>query len=775
MTDRKPLVRVGGKIKQLPAGDKLPFAALPVGQMESTVAAGDDPRIIYANTPNWQGVGANVNHFENGLFTVSDPLNGPTVDYAGDTEKIWFVRDTYEVARVQTAHWASAPAGVAAESKIYVRTKPHWSVAWTPWVKLLLDAPSDNKTYGRKDGEWAEVVSGGAQVTLTGNLTLYATQSTTLTITNYDSATTYTVSATGGTASITGNQITYTAGSSAGSYAVTVNGRAVPITVEAAFVVTPTVTSPANGATGLGQAPTFTTSAFATIGVADTFLNADHEIRTGPNGTGTLIASSYADTGSETSWTMPGSLLATATTYYYRKLHRGTALGASGWSEISFTTAASFGSLIGTQGGQGFGVGEYNGSLPAGFSAMPGASDKASANYGNYQYSDGSIMVFVPRFYYRIGHAASPRYATYGANAIDIVGVDTFATEAAANAAGYAMHRAFKDGGADKSGFFIDKYLASKTGTTSCKSIANADPISLTTNASYNPSNGMTGCTGILADAVVLARSRAAGVFNVASIFMYDALAKLALAHGQAATGTTHCAWYDASLTTNFPKGCNNGALADTNDGSVTYAVASVSPKPKTRATANFAKTTHNGQECGVADLNGSMYQAMLGVTMAGTSATDTTQNTTGHAYILKTSVALASLTGGYGGANDAWGSAANLAANYDLINGFLPWTSATGWICYGNGASQVFSGDTSGTDWLRSCAGVPLLAGTNATGTSQFGNDGCYQYGRANLFPVASGYWNDAALAGVFYRLWSHFRSYDNTRVGFRAAAYGS
>lgn len=173
MAERKPLVRVGGKSKQLPAGDKLPFAALPVGYNENTVAAGDDPRIVYANTPNWQGVGANVDHLENGLFTVSDPLNGPTVDYAGDTEKIWFVRDTYEVARVQTAHWASAPAGVAAESKIYVRTKPHWSVAWTPWVKLLLDAPQDSKAYTRKDGAWVEVVSGGPDVmaakTIKGN------------------------------------------------------------------------------------------------------------------------------------------------------------------------------------------------------------------------------------------------------------------------------------------------------------------------------------------------------------------------------------------------------------------------------------------------------------------------------------------------------------------------------------------------------------------------------------------------------------------------------
>lgn len=248
------------------------------------------------------------------------------------------------------------------------------------------------------------------QVTLSGNLTLYATQSTTLTITNFDSATTYSVSATGGTATVTGDQITYTAGATAGTYAITINGRAVPVTVEAAVVVAPTITSPANGATGLGQSPTFTTSDFATIGVADTFLNADHEIRTGPNGTGTLIASSYADASSETSWTMPGNLLVVATQYYYRKLHRGTALGASGWSEVSFTTAATFGGLIGTQGGQGFGVGICaNQSLlvARGLSAMTGTDDKAHANHGNYQHTNGGIVCYVPKFFYRIGHTSS--------------------------------------------------------------------------------------------------------------------------------------------------------------------------------------------------------------------------------------------------------------------------------------------------------------------------------------------------------------------------------
>ena len=618
----------------------------------------------------------------------------------------------------------------------------------------------------------------GSAVTVSGVLSMYATQSTTLTITNYDSATIYSVTATGGTASIAVDSISYVAGSVAGSYAITITAgtatRVIPVTVNAASVATPSITSPTVGATGLAQTPTITTSAFATIGLSDTHLNTDWEVRTAASGGGTLISSSSADSTNKTSWTVPGNLLSTSTTYYVRARHRGTTLGAGGWGESNFTTASTFGGLIGTQGGQGFGAGVYAGTLPSGFSALTGTTDKANANYGNYQYSDGSIMVFVPKFFYRIGSASSPRYATYGANAIDIVGIDAYANEAAANAAGYAMHRAFYDGGSEKSGFFIDKYLASKN-VNSCKSVQNGNPISLTTNASYNPSSGMTGCTGILADAVVLARSRGAGTFNVASLFMYDALAKLSLAHAQSSTNTTYCAWYDA--TNNFPKGCNNGSLADTNDTSVTFtnATPGVDNKPLTGSASNLAKTTHNGQSCGVTDVNGAMYQVMLGLTQAGASATDTLTVTTGNAYTLKRSVALSSLTGGYGGATDAWGTDANLATKYDLTTGFLPWTSTTGWNYFGSGSNAVFSGATSGTDYLRSCCGIADLTGMDATGTNQFGNDGSYRYTRANMFPLASGYWTDAAGAGVFCRRWDFTRSYDRSYVGFRASAYGS
>jgi hypothetical protein len=69
--------------------------------------------------------------------------------------------------------------------------------------------------------------------------------------------------------------------------------------------------------------------------------------------------------------------------------------------------------------------------------------------------------------------------------------------------------------------------------------------------------------------------------------------------------------------------------------------------------------------------------------------------------------------------------------------------------------------------------SGIPLLTGTNATGTSQFGNDGCYQYGQANQVPIAAGYWGFGAGAGVFYRNFTQYRSGDASYYGFRCAAY--
>ena len=103
----------------------------------------------------------------------------------------------------------------------------------------------------------------------------------------------------------------------------------------------------------------------------------------------------------------------------------------------------------------------------------------------------------------------------------------------------------------------------------------------------------------------------------------------LATAHGQAASAATYCAWYDATLAINFPKGNNNNALKDTNDTSVVWESDGYTNCGKTGSAGYgggagnvFAKSAHNGQNCGVVDLNGNLYEVSLGMTCIAASKT---------------------------------------------------------------------------------------------------------------------------------------------------------
>ena len=285
---------------------------------------------------------------------------------------------------------------------------------------------------------------------------------------------------------------------------------------------------------------------------------------------------------------------------------------------------------IGSPGAAGFGVGVCPvSSLPAGFSTMNGYEWVNYDNYGNYQYTDGSIMVWIPKFYYRIAHADNPTYGVHGVNSIDIQGTRTFANTAAANAAGYALHRAFIDGGEEKAGFMFDKYQISTNALGAGyvgSSIKNGLPIS--TAAAHNPIADLTACAGnYYYEMINAAHARdgvdgavnASSIFHCASRFQYAALAMLSVAHGQASAATGLCAWYHA--TNNYPKGCNNNALGDTDDGTVSYVSDDYSNCGQTGSGTPFAKTTHNGQACGIADLNGLMWEVSLGLTSIRTTA----------------------------------------------------------------------------------------------------------------------------------------------------------
>jgi hypothetical protein len=278
---------------------------------------------------------------------------------------------------------------------------------------------------------------------------------------------------------------------------------------------------------------------------------------------------------------------------------------------------------IGIAGAPGFGVGICPAAdLPAGFTPLAGYLDPTSATYGNYVYTDGSIMVWVPKFYYLIGTGANG----FPVNWVDVKPASAYANTAAANAAGYALHRAFIDGGAEKSGFFVDKYRVSKNALGAGfvgSSLKGGLPLS--TAAAHNPMADLAASGGVNAyyKAIDCAHARdgvdgavnPASNFFVTSRFIHAALALLSLAHGLAAHGETWCAWYDWTGAKNYPKGCNNNALRDTDDATVVYLTDGYSNCGKTGSGLPFAKTTHNGQECGVADLNGLMYEISLGMT----------------------------------------------------------------------------------------------------------------------------------------------------------------
>lgn len=327
---------------------------------------------------------------------------------------------------------------------------------------------------------------------------------------------------------------------------------------------------------------------------------------------------------------------------------------------------------IGIPGTAGFGVGICP-SLPAGFVPLPGSTDPLSVNYGNYQFSDGSIMVWIPAFYLRLGHSGNPTYAAYGVNSVDIKALSAYPTEAEANADGYYMHRAFVNAGANQLGIFRDKYDCSLNGNVA-SSIKNAMPMvsgpasmaatAMVAGTQYtvltvgttdytlvggtnvvgarftatgpgagtgtvSQQVGFLGATAngqapsnIYAGAINAARSRGAK-FVPETAFMADALSRLTEAHAQAATSATYCAWYDSTGVKNYPKGNNNGALKDFDDTSVTFTGAGVAAYPAFALTGSgtpFAKTTHNGQACGVTDVAGNIWKINPGMTCIAAS-----------------------------------------------------------------------------------------------------------------------------------------------------------
>jgi hypothetical protein len=279
---------------------------------------------------------------------------------------------------------------------------------------------------------------------------------------------------------------------------------------------------------------------------------------------------------------------------------------------------------IGIPGQIGFGVGicpEQN--LPPGMVPMVGCYTVGHPNYGNYVFAEGSQLIYVPKNYILVGNGSNG----LSVNLLDVADISRFPTTAIANAAGYMLHRAFIDGGQEQQGYFVDKYLCSQNSWGSgyiASSLPKGNPISA--SSAHNPIGNLTAANGTNAFYAAIdcakARDGINGLVNpnsnffCCSQFIRSNLAILSMAHGQASASTSACGWFGSSH--NFPKGCNNNTLGDTDDSSVLYLTDGYSNCGKTGSGIQFSKTTHNGQPSGIADLNGLLCEISTGLTSIG-------------------------------------------------------------------------------------------------------------------------------------------------------------
>lgn len=131
-------------------------------------------------------------------------------------------------------------------------------------------------------------------------------------------------------------------------------------TTAAITINTPTLISPAAGATGINETPTLQSSAFAVTNGTDTHASSDWEVRKASDDS--VVWSSSNDAANKTSVAIPVGKLVVSTAYKWRVRYTGAKYGQSQWSDYSsFTTAPQFvPQTLGAAFGGGYYIGNIN-------------------------------------------------------------------------------------------------------------------------------------------------------------------------------------------------------------------------------------------------------------------------------------------------------------------------------------------------------------------------------------------------------------------------------
>ena len=215
--------------------------------------------------------------------------------------------------------------------------------------------------------------------------------------------------------------------------------------------------------------------------------------------------------------------------------------------------------------------------------------------------------------------------------------------------------------------------------------------------------------------------------------------------HGLHATSKDNCAWYDEAGTTNYPKGCNNDALGDADDKEIKYEChdTKLAKKGNTGGANHFERTTHNGQTCGIADLNGLLEEVALGVIIHNASSN------VSKFFVVKDSVSITQFTKDNVQSDnstlyDKQSAPPSLSVS-SINNGNT--------VYWGHATSNTFFTNQNGINRAY-CGLFPAVKQTTAI--NEFGKDYAYAYW-SSTWPTAllrcGRMWSSATVAGVFYR----------------------
>jgi hypothetical protein len=472
---------------------------------------------------------------------------------------------------------------------------------------------------------------------------------------------------------------------------------------------------------------------------------------------------------------------------------------------------------IGLAGLIGFGVGCCPPELlPDDFMLLPGTEDRFSPNYGNYLHlPSASIQCFIPAHYIDVQSPGNTNSPFFGTKVV-------ISSTQSGNS---VLARAFRDGGSDLAGVFIDKYQGSNClpdgsglpnhtngpgGTPLTGGIFASRPLQWPVSAVTKDNGGtdwnspfslcnstaLNGAATTPSDNLggvwALCQTRGTGFLPV-PIWTYTQIGFLALAHAQAlldnastpiSGATNNAAWMDTAPYA--PKGNNNNG-SDVNKTSLQFARTDLLGHNGSgwagRASRAFTgagrisgasaveHTTHNGQLSGIVDVNGNQWGIAPGLTSV------TTGMTAGGYRLLPDSIGWSTIA-----------SNANIRSAAGLIS--LAAETAPGdddgiWHTAAN-AYAYLQADTDGTfhpssTWsgnatlkAMSDCGIPRELGTTntvgSTSTNIFGGDGFFRSLTADCLPRVGGNWGIGSRAGVFFRVFSNAPSFTDVSFGARA-----